>query len=77
MRTLWFQTHRELQPLRWVSSLPWPSAAAGAVPAGTNIIGPKTLGLVLQDFHESGLSSTDSAPQEHPGSHRTLCERLP
>lgn len=51
--------------------------AAGAVPAQTNIVGPKTLGFVLQEFCESGLSSTDSAPQEHPGSHRPLCQRLP
>lgn len=44
------QTHRELRQLLWVPSLPWPSAAAGALPAGTNIAGPKTLVLVLQDF---------------------------
>lgn len=64
-----------------VSSLPWPSTAFGAVPAGTNIVGPDTLGFaVLQDIRVSGLSSKDLAPHETPRftqpADRTLCQRL-
>lgn len=69
------------QKSHWVSSLPWPSTAFGAVPAGTNIVGSETLGFtVLQDIRVSGLSSKDLAPRETPTFtqpvDRTLCQRL-
>lgn len=54
------------QKSHWVSLLPWASAAFGAAPAGTNIVGSETLGFtVLQDIRVSGLSSKD---MQRPGS---------
>lgn len=66
------------QKSRWDSSLPWPSTAFGTVPAGTNTVGPETLGFtVLQDICVSGLSSKSLAPRETPRStqpvDRTRC----
>lgn len=55
MRTLWFPNTPRAADASLVSSLPWSSAAAGALPAGTNLVGPKTLGFVLQGFWGSGL----------------------